>query len=129
MNKHEKNHSKKYRYLALGGIVVVLVGLFVWYKATPGPYDNLANCLKDQGALFYGAFWCPACQQQKQLFSKSANLLPYQECSTPDGKGTLPVCIEAEITTYPTWVFTDGTKLQGVQQPGRLAELASCSLN
>ena len=31
----------------------------------PGKYDTFAKCIKDRGAIFYGAFWCPHCQAQK----------------------------------------------------------------
>jgi hypothetical protein len=24
--------------------------------------DDFAKCIKDSGAMFYGAFWCPHCQ-------------------------------------------------------------------
>ena len=45
----------------------------------PGQYDVFAQCLKDTGAVFYGAFWCPHCQSQKKLFGSSVKLLPYDE--------------------------------------------------
>ena len=121
--------KKTTRYIIVFGILAVLVGLFVWYKSTPGPYDNLATCLKDQGVKFYGAFWCPHCQATKQAFGKSADLLPYIECSTPDSKGQMQICTDAKIDGYPTWEFPDGTRLSGEQELSVLAEKANCSLN
>ena len=41
-----------------------------------GKYDEFAQCLKDKGATFYGAFWCPHCQAQKKLFGTSVKFLP-----------------------------------------------------
>lgn len=121
--------NKSTRYIIVFGIVAVLAGLFAWYKFTPGPYDSLANCLKDKGVKFYGAFWCPHCQTQKQMFAKSAKKLPYVECSTPDGKAQNQVCIDAGIASYPTWVFPDGTVITGEQEPAKLAEQAMCSVD
>lgn len=94
----------------------------------PGIYDEFATCLKDKGAVFYGAFWCPHCQAQKKLFGSSQKLLPYVECSTPDGQSQTPACIEKGIASYPTWEFADGTKLNGEIPLATLAEKTSCVL-
>src|SRR3989344_5693960 len=88
----------------------------------------LAVCLNNKGAIFYGAFWCPHCQRQKAMFGKSANLLPYEECSTPDKRGRLQICIDEEITNYPTWIFADGSRETGEVSLSRLAEKTVCAL-
>lgn len=121
--------NKTTRYLIFFGIIVVLGGLIAWYQFTPGKYDKLATCLKDTGVKFYGAFWCPHCQATKAMFSKSARLLPYIECSSPDGKSQLAVCKDAGVTGYPTWVFPDGTRLDGEQTVATLAEKSMCPLD
>ncbi len=77
--------------------------------AGPGKYDAFATCLKDKGATFYGAFWCPHCQAQKKAFGSSAKYLPYVECSTPDANGQTQICIDKKIQSYPTWELADGT--------------------
>ncbi len=120
--------SKTIRYALFLGVIAVLVGLFVWYKATPGQYDGLATCIKDSGAKFYGAFWCPHCQATKAMFGKSVKKLPYVECSTPDGKSQLQVCKDAGIDGYPTWVFPDGSRLSGEQSLETLAEKTMCTI-
>lgn len=94
----------------------------------PGKYDTFATCLKDKGAVFYGAFWCTHCQAQKKLFGSSEKLLPYVECSTPDGQGQNQVCKDKQIEGYPTWIFTDGTKLTGEVKMEELASKTSCVL-
>ncbi len=91
-------------------------------------YDAFATCLKDQGAVFYGAFWCPHCQATKKLFGGSQRLLPYVECSTPDAKGQTPACIDKGVQSYPTWEFADGTRLTGEIPLETLAEKTSCVL-
>lgn len=120
------------KHLPLILILVVLIGApmayWAWYMTQPGKYDTFATCLKDQGALFYGAFWCPHCQQQKAMFGKSEKLLPYVECSQPSGQGQLQVCVDADIKSYPTWVFADGARLDGTQSLETLAQRTSCEL-
>ena len=121
--------KKKYYWYA--GIIAVVAVLAIWlYSAsnTPGKYDALAQCLGEKGATFYGAFWCPHCGQQKQLFGKSSKLLPYVECSTPDGKGQTAICISKKIEGYPTWEFADGTRMNAVLSPQHLAEKTGCPL-
>jgi thiol-disulfide isomerase/thioredoxin len=97
-----------------------------------GKYDTFTQCLKDKGAVFYGAFWCPHCRQQKQMFGSSAKLLPYVECSTPDGKRQTQACIDKKIESYPTWELADGTRLPVESSAGvsleTLAAKTSCEL-
>ena len=107
--------------------VAGLVGLSVYYSRQPGQYDDFAKCLGDRGAKFYGAFWCPHCQNQKIMFGKSAKFLPYVECSTPDQKSQLPICNEQNIDGYPTWSFADGSRETGEVSLDRLAEKTGCS--
>ena len=87
-------------YIYFGVLILLFVGIFgysQYVNSLPGKYDDFAVCLKDKGATFYGAFWCPHCQAQKELFGRSEKLLPYVECSTPDGQAQLQVCIDKEI--------------------------------
>ncbi len=109
-------------------IVAGLVTLLVVQGKKPGKYDELAQCIKDSGAKFYGAFWCPHCQATKALFGRSAKLLPYVECSDANQK-QLPICDAAEVKGYPTWVFADGSRITGERTLEELAEKTSCQAN
>ncbi|MEK7551848.1 MAG: hypothetical protein AAB534_00310 [Patescibacteria group bacterium] len=111
-------------------IVVIAFAAYLAIPATSGPgkYDEFAQCLKDKGALFYGAFWCPHCRDQKDLFEGSASKLPYVECSTPDGKGQLSVCEEKEIKSYPTWTFADGEIVASLMTLEQLSTKTGCPL-
>jgi hypothetical protein len=121
-------NKNKWLYAVLG---ILFIGLVVWLIRTPGKsgkLDSFATCLKDNGTKFYGAFWCPHCQNQKALFGRSAKLLPYIECSTPDGKGQNELCTTAGITGYPTWEFAGGNRENGEVSLERLSELSNCPL-
>jgi hypothetical protein len=74
---------------------------------------ELTEHLRRVGALFYGAWWCPACFRQKSLFGQQAgNQLPYVECDkTKQGRER---CQEADIKAYPTWVL-GSKRVEGVQ--------------
>jgi hypothetical protein len=114
------------------GIAALAVAAGIAYAVTssrePGQLDGFAMCLKDKAVTFYGAFWCSHCQNQKRLFGKSAKLLPYVECSTPDGRGQLSACTEKKIEGYPTWEFADGSRESGEVTLERLAEKSGCTL-
>lgn len=110
--------------------IAIIAGIFFLIQANskPGKLDEFAQCLKDKGAVFYGAFWCPHCQNQKAMFGKSAKLLPYKECSAPDGKDQLAICKEKNITGYPTWEFADGSRESGEVSLQKLSEKTGCQL-
>jgi glutaredoxin len=117
--------------LGLGGILVIFIiiaGGYLYYESRPGELDAFAACLSEKKATFYGAFWCPHCQAQKKLFGRSASELPYVECSLPSGSGQTQVCIDAEVKSYPTWVFSDGERLTGEQSLKTLSEKTGCEL-
>lgn len=115
-------------------IILIVVGLIVARQyASPATeqtttkYDDFAQCLANAGAKFYGAFWCPHCADQKAMFEHTSKL-PYVECSTPDKQGQTQICINENITGYPTWKFADGSVQNGVLQLSALAEKTNCQL-
>ncbi|MEK7118834.1 MAG: thioredoxin domain-containing protein [Patescibacteria group bacterium] len=94
--------------------------------ASSSPTAQFAQCLKDKGVIFYGAFWCSHCKTQKALFGDAAALLPYVECSTPDGRAQLEACKDKKVEGYPTWEFPDGSRLSGERTFAELGEKANC---
>lgn len=124
---------KKYGYILIAVVLLAGIVYLIRTPGKPGQYDTFAQCLKDKGAVFYGAFWCPHCQAQKARFGKSAKLLPYVECSTPDSRGQLQICKDVGITTYPTWHFTNDVStttkvITGEVELVDLAEETNCAL-
>lgn len=81
----------------------------------------LATHLEESGAKFYGAYWCPHCQEQKALFEASADRLPFVECKPggPSGPETV-TCASKNIDNYPTWIIGDH-RYVGVLNPKTLA--------
>ncbi len=120
-------------WIITGGLVLLILGSMIWYSSKPGKYDDFAACIKESGATFFGAFWCPHCQEQKALFGKSAKGLPYVECSTIDGQNQTQECKVKGIESYPTWHFaptpTTGTTTikTGVLSFTELASFTGCA--
>lgn len=127
-----KNKNAKIFILIIGLLILGTVGLVSLNSNSvppgPGKYDTFATCLKDKGATFYGAFWCPHCQAQKKLFGTSQKLLPYVECSFPNGQSQTQICKDKKIEGYPTWEFADGSRLNGEIPLQQLADKTSCVL-
>lgn len=116
-----ENNTKKYTLFGLAGVILlagIVFGLMqLQSKSSTGIYDEFALCLKDKGVKFYGAFWCPHCQDQKKRFGNSAKKLPYVECSPASGQGVTDICKENKIEGYPTWVFPEGITITSEKAP------------
>ena len=113
--------------IIIGLIVIGVLASFL-ASARPNNLDSFAQCLKENGTKMYGAFWCPHCQRTKAMFGSAAQYLPYVECSTPDGQGQTQICIDKKISSYPTWVFPDGSMLTGEHTLQELADASKCPL-
>lgn len=111
-------------------IISLFLGIVLLFLTACGssPYDTFAQCLTDKNSTVYGAFWCPHCARQKELFGNSFEKVNYVECSLPDKSGQTEACISANITSYPTWEFSNGERVQGVQTLQQLAQKSSCTL-
>jgi hypothetical protein len=112
MNTNVKVFISVIVLLVLGTVATAIMRGGGGGVASDGKYDTFATCLKDSGATFFGAFWCPHCQNTKKLFGSSQKLLPYEECSTANGQGQLQVCIDKQISSYPTWEFANKFTLE-----------------
>lgn len=125
--------NKNIFLLVVGILILGTIGTVLIRSSTgpvsPGKYDVFAQCLKGKGAVFYGAFWCTHCQAQKKMFGSSVKFVAYVECSTPDGSAQTQECKDKKIEGYPTWEFSDGSRLVGEVPLEQLAEKTSCPLS
>ena len=83
----------------------------------------LAEHLTKTGVKKYGAFWCPHCYEQKQLFGKKAfDKVDYIECAdAKNPRQQTPACAQAGIRSYPTWEI-DGKLDPGLKELDELAK-------
>src|SRR3990172_9714816 len=80
------------------------------------PY-TLGECLTDKEVVMYGAYWCPHCQTQKELFGEDFKNVNYFEC-----EDDLNYCIQKGVKGYPTWEI-EGELYSGVRQLSELSQL------
>ncbi len=90
-------------------------------KSVNPEVEKLALCLKEKGAVMYGTYWCPHCKKQKEMFGEAFKYINYVECTEVPQK-----CEEAGIYGVPTWIFKNGTKLEGIQTLEKLKEVSGC---
>ncbi|MDO8622454.1 MAG: hypothetical protein Q7R80_04445, partial [bacterium] len=104
-------------WIILGVIAILAIGggvLAYRVANAPTPLDGFAACLKEKGATMYGTYWCPYCKKQKELFGRSFSRAKYVECAMPGNpRAQAPVCRDAGVQSYPTWIFADGSKEVG----------------
>jgi hypothetical protein len=118
------------RYMIIAIAIVVAFAAayyFGWHRHT-SRLDAFAKCLTAKQAKMYGAFWCPHCEDQKEKFGSSFQYAPYVECGIKGSQGIEPVCTEAGIKRFPTWIFADGTRVEGAHELEFLGEQTGCSL-
>lgn len=100
--------------------IIALMTMVVRGSSVSGKYDSLTQSLAKEGVSFFGAFWCPHCQEQESWLDASRQKLAaiglYKECSNPDQSQT-PICIANKIESYPTWVFPKGITIKSTADP------------
>ena len=90
--------------------------------------DDFAKCITSKGATFYGASWCPHCNNQKEMFGNSMQYVNYVECAV-EGQPQVQtkVCTDAGISGYPTWIINNQS-YPGEQTVESLAKLTGCAV-
>lgn len=114
--------------LGIGGYVLASGGDTPTGQLTAEQLDSFAQCLSENNATFYGAYWCPHCKTQKAMFGDAMQEVDYVECS-PDGRNAprSDACVRKGISTYPTWII-EGERYTGVQSFQELSSATGCQL-
>jgi hypothetical protein len=92
--------------------------------------EGFAKCLGRRQAKMYGAFWCTHCAEQKEKFGPAFAFAPYTECAIlgmPPNQQT-EACKQMQIKKYPTWIFGDGERVEGVLPLEDLSKRTGCKL-
>ena len=117
----------RYAMIAIAIVVVAAVAFYFAHRRSTR-LDAFAKCLTAKQAKMYGAFWCPHCQEQKDKFGDSFEYAPYIECGIKGSQAIAAVCTEAGVKRYPTWIFSDGTRIEGEHELEFLGDKTGCSL-
>lgn len=121
-------------WVAIGIAIIWIAGFVIMKKNNESPIanissplDSFAQCLSDENVKMYGADWCSHCQNQKKLFGTSFKFINYIECADPsNSRKQMQACTDADISGYPTWIFSDNQRIEGEVTFDRLAEKTGC---
>ncbi|MBI3032618.1 hypothetical protein HYY69_04030 [Candidatus Woesearchaeota archaeon] len=122
------------KIITLITIAIILLVLLIGCKNTTPKYSQkelagFAQCLTDKGAVMYGAFWCPHCQNVKKRFGSAFQFVKYVECDPRGENGNPDLCLKKDIKNYATFEFSDGTRLIGEPTLEELSEKTGCPLS
>ena len=115
--------------LIWGGIVVLFVVAYAagWYHSNHR-YDGFAKCLATKQAKMYGLYWCPHCIEQKEMFGKAFQYVPYTECAIKGSREITAECKAAGVKLFPSWQFGANPPIEGVFPLQELSDKTGCSL-
>ncbi len=128
----ERDWAKPLRAASLVAVVVLAAAFLLPQslgpaaKADAAYREALARHLTAQGAVMYGAYWCPHCAEQKRLFGDAFRYVNYVECD-PGGSNPQPqLCQQKGVRAYPTWEI-GGRMYEGTMTLEELANLSGFS--
>lgn len=124
-----KNGKLRYKiiFTFCAAILVAVPSFLIWRNSVAksnSELDAFAKCLAGKGVVMYGAEWCAYCNAEKLAFGNAFQYIPYIEC--PQNIG---LCLEKKINGYPTWIFSDGSRLEGAQGIKKLSEKSGCGVS
>ena len=86
---------------------------------------NFAKYLYDNNIVMYSAYWCPHCNDQKQLFGKKAvEELIIVECAKDGKDNQYKLCQEKGIEGFPSWEINNQI-YSGTRSLNELAEMTN----
>lgn len=113
--------------IGTGMMLFIIPFVFASYQTSSLAVTNLAQCLTQNDTSMYGAYWCPHCNEQKDLFGSAFDDVQYVECAEiSNPRQQTPLCKAANIEGYPTWIRKDGQRLTGTKSLAQLAEWSGC---
>ena len=123
----ESSFINRFGYL-LGAALFIVVVIFAIYAVLKPSIpetnlEKLADCLTENGAIFYGTTTCSHCKKQKELLAEGMDFINYIDCGLNN-----EACTKAQIRAYPTWLI-NGEKITGQKSLQKLSDLSNCSLN
>ena len=119
------------RTIIIAVIIAAALGVAVYLGVHKrnSRYDAFARCTAERGARMYGAFWCPHCEEQKELFGSSFQDVNYIECGVKGNtRAQSQVCKDAGIKNYPTWEFADQSRIAAKESFEFLSAKTGCPL-
>jgi len=120
--------SRKKMLIWVGIVVLFAVAWAAGWEYKNHRYDGFAKCLAAKQAKMYGLYWCPHCAEQKEMFGKAFQYVPYEECAIKGSRDLAAACTAAGVKLFPSWQFGTEPPREGVLSLEALSDKTGCSL-
>ena len=121
--------SWRWIVIAAAVLLVAWIGYDFYSSRHISTLDGFAECLNSKGARMYGAWWCPHCAEQKELFGYAFEHVNYVECGIQgQAHSENEQCKQSGIHNFPTWEFGDGSRKEGTLPLSELSQRTGCKL-
>ncbi|GAC1433739.1 MAG: hypothetical protein NVS1B11_15280 [Terriglobales bacterium] len=128
----ERRQDTRFLLRTLLTIVVVVAALaaayYLGFRQRTSHLDGFAQCLATKNVKMYGLYWCTHCAEQKEMFGSAVRYVPYIECGIKGSRDEEPSCIQQHVKQFPTWQFSDGSRVQGTLPLSTLGQKTGCTL-
>ena len=124
----ERNPPSRKTLIWIAIAVLLARGYGAWWYYTNHRYDGFAKCLAAKQTKMYGLYWCPHCAEQKAMFGKAFQYVPYVECAIKGSRDLVPACSAAGVKLFPSWQFGANPPKEGVFPLEELSDKTGCSL-
>ncbi|MBZ5680926.1 MAG: hypothetical protein LAO24_12555 [Acidobacteriia bacterium] len=127
-NKEQPKPIPRKYFIGCGVVILLATAYYAGWHHRNHRYDPFAQCLASKHARMYGLYWCPHCIDQKEMFGKAFQYVPYQECAIRGSRELVPECKEAGTKNFPAWKFEGEPLHEGVLPLEDLSQRTGCSL-
>ena len=126
--KLQPNPKSRERLIWVGIAAALIVAYSAFWYHNNHRYDGFAKCLASKQAKMYGLYWCPHCIEQKEMFGKAFQYVPYSECAIRGSREITTECKAAGVKLFPSWQFGVNPPIEGVFPLQELSDKTGCSL-
>jgi hypothetical protein len=116
------------RLIWVGVVAALIAGYAAFWYHNNHKYDGFAKCLASNQAKMYGLYWCPHCADQKAMFGKAFQYVPYVECGIKGSHEMATECTAAGVKLFPSWQFGANKPIEGVFPMQELSDKTGCVL-
>jgi hypothetical protein len=128
VGKPEENPPSRKKVIWSVILIVLVAAYAAWWYYENHRYDGFAKCLASKQVKMYGLYWCPHCAEQKAMFGKAFQHVPYVECAIKGTHDLAPACATAGVKLFPSWQFGTNPPVEGVFPLEELSDKTGCSL-
>src|SRR5438128_12185038 len=83
-------------------VAAFALAAYLGFRKRASRLDAFAQCLSAKQAKMYGAYWCPHCADQKEIFGRSFRYISYVECGVPGSRDEVKLCVDVGVDHFLT---------------------------